>query len=73
MSGIQRLADSVKTSAQVLANETQRLLQVERRYEYLRTLSPVEFHALWAGSITGENTFDSLVDRAIEKRSLKCK
>jgi hypothetical protein len=36
-----------------------------RRYEFVRTLSPRAFLALWSANIRGEGSFDSLVDAAI--------
>ena len=35
------------------------------RYEALRKLTPQEFTKLWKRSLTGEKTFDSLVDELI--------
>lgn len=38
------------------------------RYEYVRTLAPIHFIALWEKSIRGEGRFDDLVDAALQEQ-----
>lgn len=38
------------------------------RYEFLRTLTPVEFTRLWQNNIHGRGAFDDLVDALIKER-----
>ena len=47
------------------AETAEDVYKAANRYEALRKLTPQEFTALWKRSLTGENTFDSLVDELI--------
>lgn len=38
------------------------------RYNYLRTLNPREFSALWELNLRGEHRFDELIDERIKQR-----
>jgi hypothetical protein len=38
------------------------------RYNYVRTMNPREFSALWEVNLRGEQRFDDLVDARIKQR-----
>lgn len=47
-----------------------RVCVAAERYEFVRTLPPVEFQKIYAANLAGAGSFDSLVDTAIEVRKI---
>ena len=44
------------------------VVKAAERYEFLRTLAPVEFTRLWQNNIHSRGKFDDLVDKMIAER-----